>query len=355
VTLSGTLERLRDLAQALGRPVRLMEVCGTHTMAAFRSGLRSLLPPGVSLLSGPGCPVCVTPTSFVDHAIAIARQPGVCVATFGDLLRVPGTESSLERARAQGAEVRIVYSPLEALRLATGEPSTQVVFLGVGFETTAPAVAWTVREACRRGVAGYSVLCAHKTMPQAMAALLAGGEIGIDGFLCPGHVSTITGAAMYEPICRQYAIPCVIAGFEPADMAEGLAMLLSQCLEGRAAVEIQYHRCVTRHGNAAALGAIAEVFEPCDVEWRGLGLIAGSGLKLRDAFGACDAAPRFPSVSVPPSREPDGCACGDVLRGVRTPLDCPLFRTACTPGSPVGACMVSSEGTCAAYYRYAAR
>lgn len=328
-----------------------MEVCGTHTMSAFRAGLRSVLPTSVSLLSGPGCPVCVTPNAFVDRAIALARRPGTRVATFGDMIRVPGTESSLEQARAAGASVRVVYSALDALQDARANPGVEVVFLGVGFETTVPGTAWALREA-RQGVANFSVLGAHKTMPHAMAALLRGGDVKVDGFICPGHVSVIIGADAYQFICRDFRIPCVVAGFEGVDMLAGIAMLLRQLVESRAEVEIQYTRTVTREGNAKARAMIDEVFEESDEEWRGLGLIARSGLRIREAFAAHDAARRFRDISVPAPVEPRGCACGDVLRGSKTPNECPLFRKRCTPDHPVGACMVSSEGTCAAYYRY---
>jgi len=346
------IERIHRLAAALDRPVTLMEVCGTHTMAAFRSGLRTLLPGNVRLLSGPGCPVCVTPDDYVDLAIAIAREPGVILATFGDMLRVPGTVSSLERARAEGAEVRVVYSPLDALAEARRCPDRDVVFLGVGFETTAPAVAWTIRAAAEEGLRNYLVLCGHKTMPNAMAALLRGGEVRIDGFICPGHVSAIIGAGAYEFICRDFGVPCVVAGFEPADIAAAVEMLLSQTTEGRAQVEIQYSRCVGRDGNRKALVMLDEAFEECDAEWRGLGNVPASGLRIREELAAHDAARRFGRLAVPPSPRPSGCRCGEVLRGVISPPECPLFGTGCTPATPAGACMVSQEGACAAFYRY---
>lgn len=353
MSLAQSLADVQELAERAGRPVQVMEVCGTHTMAAFRSGLRPLLPDSVRLLSGPGCPVCVTPNAYVDQAIAIAQQPGTLVTTFGDMLRVPGSYSSLEKARAAGAAVRVVYSPLDALRMARETPATTVVFLGIGFETTAPTVGWTVQEAARSGVANYAVLCAHKTMPHAMAGLLASGEVKVDGFLCPGHVSVITGARIYEFICREYHIPCVVTGFEPADMAAGIEQILRQIVVGHAEVGIQYSRSVTLDGNRAAQALLADVFEECDAAWRGLGVIPRSGLRIREPYAAHDAARRFADVPVPPPVEPRGCICGAVLRGVKTPLACPLFRTRCTPATPVGACMVSSEGTCAAYYRYA--
>lgn len=349
------MEEVRRLAEGIGRPVRLMEVCDTHTVAAFRSGLRALLPEAVSLIAGPGCPVCVTPNGYLDRAIAIAREPDTMVATFGDMLRVPGTQSSLEREKASGANIRIVYSPMDALAAAKANPGSRVVFLGVGFETTTPAVAWTLRKAREENVANYSVLCAHKTIPEAMAALLAGGETRIDGFMCPGHVSVVIGSGAYCTLCERFGIPCVVAGFEAYDMASAIRMLVCQVRDSRADVEVQYSRSVSEHGNASAQAACAEVFEKCATEWRGVGVIPESGLRIRREFGDHDAAQVFAHVRVPEAADSPGCICGEVLRGVKTPPDCPLFDTACTPADPVGACMVSTEGSCAAYYRFAAR
>ena len=346
------VSEIRDLMSRLARPVRLMEVCGTHTMTAFRTGLRSLLPAEVTLLSGPGCPVCVTPVSYVDRALALAAQPGTLICTYGDMVRVPGSTATLEQARARGAMIRIVYSVLDALEEARQHPEWRVVFLGLGFETTAPATAWAAQTATLDQIANFYVLGGHKTMPQAMAALLAGGEVAIDGFLCPGHVSVITGTKIYEFICRDYRRPCVVTGFEGADMVEGIAMLLRQLAAGRSEVENQYRRSVKPGGNEKAQTLLAEVFCECDAEWRGLGLIPGSGLQLREAYAACDANRLLVKVDLPPPVEPAGCRCGEVIRGAVTPLDCPLFRRVCTPDRPVGACMVSSEGTCAAYYKY---
>ncbi len=345
------VQSIEELARQLGRDVKLMEVCGTHTMAAFRSGLRQLLPASVRLVSGPGCPVCVTDPSYIDAAIELAGHPDVIVATFGDLVRVPGSDSSLERERAAGANVRIVYSPSDALVLAKECRSKKVVFLGVGFETTAPTVAWAIWRAAKDNVGNFFVLCAHKTMPQAMDALLRDQQVKIDGFLCPGHVSVITGAQIYRFICERYRIPCVVAGFEPWDILEAVRMLLQQLVEGRAEVENEYSRSVTETGNASAQRLMAEVFEPCDADWRGIGTIAGSGLRIRDQYARFDAAKaldvKFPAAHVNPL-----CKCGSVLRGVATPLDCRLFGKACTPAHPVGPCMVSSEGVCAAYFKY---
>jgi hydrogenase expression/formation protein HypD len=345
------VQGIEDLARQLDRDVKLMEVCGTHTMAAFRSGLRQLLPESVRLVSGPGCPVCVTDPSYIDAAIDLAGHPSVIIATFGDLVRVPGSDSSLERERAAGANVRIVYSPSDALVLARECPSKKVVFLGVGFETTAPAVAWAIFRAAQDNLTNFSVLCAHKTMPQAMDALLRDQQVKIDGFVCPGHVSVITGAQMYRFICEQYRIPCVIAGFEPWDILCSVKMLLQQLVDGRAEVENEYSRSVSERGNTAAQELIAEVFEPRDASWRGIGTIASSGLSIREKYAHFDATKAlgviFPEAHVNPL-----CKCGAVLRGVTGPLNCRLFGRACTPAHPIGPCMVSSEGVCAAYFKY---
>ena len=348
-------DEIRRSAAEIDRDVRLMEVCGTHTMTAFRSGLRSLLPDNVALLSGPGCPVCVTPQEYIDRIIAIAKQPDALVATFGDMLRVPGGEESLEAARADGAGVMAVYSPTDALAEAKKNPDRRVVFFGVGFETTVPTTAWTLKEAAREGVENFAVLCAHKTMPRAMAALLEGGEVKVDGFMCPGHVSVITGTGIFDFLSGEHGRPCVVAGFEAADMALATAMLLRQIAEGRAEVENEYHRSVDAEGNPAARALIDEVFEPCGAKWRGMGEIPGSGLRIREEFAQHDAARIFGNLELPETTPTPGCICGDVIRGARVPTQCPLFRKVCTPTTPVGACMVSAEGTCAAYYKYAGR
>ncbi len=346
------LANLNRLAARLEKPIKLMEVCGTHTMAAFRSGLRSALPDQIRLISGPGCPVCVTPVGYVDHALALAQLPEVIITTFGDMIRVPGSSHALETARAQGADVRVVYAPTDALALAQAHPEKTVVFLGVGFETTVPAVAWTIKEAQHLNVSNFKVLCAHKTMPQAMEALLKDQTIGLNGFVCPGHVSVVIGADSYQFIARDFKIPAVVTGFEPIDMVLGIEMLVKQLLEHRAQVEIQYTRSVDFQGNQAAQQLIHEVFEPADTQWRGLGTIAQSGLAIRAAYSSFDAAAHFHNITVPEPQEPKGCLCGQVLRGVAIPPDCPLYKTRCTPRTPVGACMVSGEGTCAAYYKY---
>lgn len=350
-TLKTTVERL---ARQVGRNVRFMEVCGTHTMVAFRTGLRHLLPANVHLVSGPGCPVCVTDTNYIDAAVELSRRPDVIVATFGDLMRVPGSESSLERERAAGAQVRVVYSPSDALVLAREHPAQQVVFLGIGFETTAPTVAWSIWKAAHEGLPNYSVLCAHKTMPHAMEALLKDQTVQIDGFLCPGHVSVITGAQMYRFIAEDYQIPCVVTGFEAWDVMKGIAMLLQQIVDERAAVENEFSRSVSDRGNTIAQHLMQEVFEPCAASWRGIGTIPESGLAIRPAYRQHDAVLVF-GIQFRASYVHPGCRCGDVLRGVMTPPQCKLFGKVCTPVNPVGPCMVSSEGCCAAYYRYEQR
>ena len=341
-------------ARLAPRTVRFMEVCGTHTMALFRSGIRAMLPPNVKLLSGPGCPVCVTPMGMVDAAIELTRQKGVTLTTFGDMVRVPGRRTSLERAKAEGADVRMVYSPLDALKLAESEPGRTVVFFAIGFETTSPTVAATVAYARDRGLGNMLFLVANKVIPPAMEAILAGGEVKLDGFLCPGHVSVITGSAVYEPLAARYRVPCVVTGFEAEDILEGIAMLLLQAVEGDPRVEIQYKRWVTRGGNAKARERIGEVFQTSDATWRGLGVIPGSGLELRPELAALDAL-RVLGIEVPPELENPGCSCGEVLRGVMDPPECPLFAKQCTPANPVGPCMVSTEGSCAAFYKYGER
>lgn len=344
------------LLQQIGRvdlrePVTFMEVCGSHTMAISRFGIRSLLPETVRLVSGPGCPVCVTPISNIDHAIALAGLPDVTVATFGDLIRVPGSASSLERERAAGADVRVVYSTLDALALARREPDRQVIFLGVGFETTAPTVAAALLEADATGLTNFSVLSDHKVMPPPMRALMEAPEVEIRGFLCPGHVSAVIGANAYRFLADDYGASCVVAGFEPLDILEAVLLLMRQAAQGRAEVENAYGRAVTTEGNVTAQAVLARAFTPAEAEWRGFGIIPASGLSIRPELEHLDAARRF-DVSTPEGRDHPACRCPDVLRGVVTPPECPLFARACTPTDPVGACMVSTEGTCAAYYRY---
>lgn len=347
----GFLERIVRLSKKVERPLTLMEVCGTHTMAIHQFGLRALLPENIRLVSGPGCPVCVTPVDYLDHAIALCREAQITIATFGDMVRVPGSSASLLEEKARGADVRILYSPLDALKLAATEPERQIVFLGVGFETTTPTVAGTIVEAARLQLKNFSVLCAHKTMPAPMAALTADKELKIDGYLCPAHVSTIIGVEAYRPLAEDYATPCVVTGFEPLDILQGVEMLISQAAAAEHRVENQYRRFVKTTGNLKAQALSAEVFEPCDANWRGIGPIPGSGLKIRDKYVQYDAALKF-QVEVEEPQEPKGCCCGEILKGKLTPVQCPLFGGRCTPENPVGACMVSSEGTCAAAFKY---
>jgi hydrogenase expression/formation protein HypD len=342
---------IKAIRQRSHTPVRLMEVCGTHTVAIFRAGIKTLLPETITLISGPGCPVCVTAQEDIDRAVALCRESGVTVATFGDLMRVPGSESSLHQEKARGADVRMVYASLDALDLARQLPHRRVVMLGIGFETTVPTIAAAVRQAKKEGLTNFLVLSAHKLLPPAMEALLSAAEVRIDGFLCPGHVTTIIGTEPYQDVVRRHGKPCVVSGFEPVDILQSIHMLVCQLEEGRREVEIQYTRGVHREGNPRARALMDEVFEPADSAWRGLGKIPGSGLKLRPAYSAHGAENHF-VLAVPPAREMPGCRCGEVLRGVCTPLDCPLFRQRCTPTHPYGPCMVSTEGTCAAYFKY---
>jgi hydrogenase expression/formation protein HypD len=343
------LSRLRSELAAAARPgLTYMEVCGTHTMAIARYGLRDLLPPGMRLVSGPGCPVCVTSVADLDRVVALARLPGLTLATFGDLVRVPASRTTLADERAAGADVRVVYSARDAVHLAAADPDREVVFAGIGFETTAPTVAASLLEARDLGLRNFSVLSLHKTMPPPLKALLDLGETPVSGFLLPGHVSVITGTACYEFLARDYGVAGVVAGFEPRDVLSALLRLVRQT---EPAIEIEYTRAVRPEGNVVAQRLLAQVFEPCDADWRGLGVISGSGLALRNAFADLDAARRY-AVAPGPPREPRGCRCGEVLRGVLDPAECGLFGASCTPQTPVGACMVSSEGACAARYRY---
>jgi len=347
----GLAERIRKMAAGRSEPMTFMEVCGTHTMAIYQYGIRSLLPREVRLISGPGCPVCVTPNGYMDKTVAYSRLPGTIIATFGDMVRVPGSSSSLMEERAKGADVRIVYSPLAAVDLAAVNPGKRVIFLGVGFETTAPTIAGSILAAHARGIENYFVLAAHKTIPIPMQVLSADPELRIDGYICPAHVSAIIGANTYRSLASEQHVPCVVTGFEPADIMQGVEMLVRQMVEGRSEVEIEYSRVVKWEGNRKAQEVLAEVFSPYDAEWRGIGVIPGSGLEINAKYAAFDAEKMIP-VNVEELREHKGCMCGEILKGKVTPFECPLFAVDCTPESPVGACMVSSEGTCAAAYKY---
>jgi len=342
--------KIGEVAGRIGRPVRLMEVCGTHTVSIFRHGIRSLLPDGVTLLSGPGCPVCVTAAGDVEAAIALSKTRNVTLATFGDMMRVPGRKESLQEARAAGADVKIVYSPLDALEAAAGA-SGEVVFFATGFETTSPLVAATLHETGRRKVENFSVFSVHKLVPPALRALLAGGEVRVDGFILPGHVCTVTGSRPYGFLGSEFGKPAVVTGFGADDILTGIYMLLGQIAAGEARVDIQYRSVVREEGNTRAMGLLYEYFEPEDAHWRGIGVIPGSGLRLRETFARLDAVRKF-EIERPLIEDPKGCRCGEVLKGMKLPPECPLFGRACTPERPVGACMVSTEGSCAAYYKY---
>ena len=345
------LDRVAAVAGRIGRPVTIMEVCGSHTQAIGRYGIRRLMPPGVRLISGPGCPVCVTSASDVDRALWLAGREGVLFATFGDMLRIPGTEgASLQRLRGKGADIRVVSSAMDCITLAQEEPTREVVFMGIGFETTTPTIASMVQSASRKGIANLSVFSAHKIVPPALRLLLADPRITLDGFLCPGHVSIMLGSAAYGFIAEA-GKAAVITGFEPVDVIEGILMLLEQLAARRPTVEIQYRRVVRPEGNPRAMALMAQVFETRDAEWRGLGLIPESGLFFRREYEAFDAGRRF-AIPAFHSQENPGCSCGTVLRGLMVPEACPLFGQKCIPANPVGPCMVSSEGTCAAHYRY---
>ncbi|MGN0046926.1 MAG: hydrogenase formation protein HypD [Eggerthellaceae bacterium] len=329
----------------------LMEVCGTHTVAIARNGIRNLMPEGTRLASGPGCPVCVTSNRDIDTVIALSRVPNVIITTFGDMTRVPGSSSSLLKEQAAGADVRICYSPLDALTIAKENPDRPVVFVGVGFETTTPLVAMAIKRARAMGLSNFSVFAAHKNMPGALEAIIADPKLQVDALILPGHVSTIIGVEPYRFLAEKYGIPGVITGFEPLDVLEGITMLMRQLHEGRAEIEIAYKRGVMEQGNPVAMAVIDEVFDTCTATWRGLGPIEGSGYCIRPEYAQFDALRRF-DLDIEPTVEPKGCRCGDVLRSAMAPDECPLFNKVCTPENPVGPCMVSSEGSCAAYYRY---
>ena len=346
------VERIRATAAQLPH-VRLMEVCGTHTMAIARSGLRQILPENIELISGPGCPVCVTPTTQIDQFLHLSSLPGVTLATYGDLMRVPGSVGgdNLHRRKALGADVRVVYSPMDALAIADAEPERQVVFLGVGFETTAPGTALTVLEAKTQNRVNFSVLSMLKCTAPALRTLVEQEDVKIDGFLCPGHVATVLGADAFRFLAEEYGLPGVVAGFENGDLLAALAMLLNQLKESTPKMENEYTRAVSAEGNPAAQAVMEQVLEPCDDLWRGLGPIAQSGLRLREEYADYDAAKRFELC--PAGEEPvSACRCGDVICGCIRPQQCPLFGAACTPEDPVGPCMVSGEGACAAAYHY---
>jgi len=350
--------RDRDMVKALAneikkastKPVKLMEVCGGHTMSVQKFGIPYLLPDTVELISGPGCPVCVTSNSFIDKAVAYSKRDDVIITTYGDLIRVPGSTSTLEKERAKGADVRIVYSILDALEIAKHNRRKKIVFLGIGFETTAPSSAAGIIKAHMAGLRNFFLFSAHKVMPPAMSALIDEG-VQIDGYVGPGHVSTITGEGIYFDIPKNFGLGVVISGFEPVDLMQSILMLVNQIENNDQKVEIQYTRAVKPEGNIKAQQMLDEVFEHGDDWWRGLGVLKDSGLKIRESYAMHDSEKNI-EVEVEPLKEPKGCICGEILRGVKKPKDCKLFAKACTPSNPIGSCMVSSEGTCQAYYQY---
>ncbi|MFO8061258.1 MAG: hydrogenase formation protein HypD, partial [Bacillota bacterium] len=347
------LRAIRRRVDELGRPLRLMEVCGTHTMAFSASGLRDLLRGYVDLRSGPGCPVCVTPSHLIDQMIALTRRTGSTICTFGDMLRVPGSRSSLLREKTRGADVRTVYSPLAAVQLARKQPGRTVIFLGVGFETTAPVVGLAMRRAVDEGLGNFRIFSALKILSPALRALLSDAQLPLDGLILPGHVAAVTGRRSLDFVAADFAVPAVVTGFEPVDLLHGVSLLAEMVAGGRASVLNAYPRAVHEEGNPEAHRVIARFFQPAAAGWRGLGVIADSGLGLRDAVRHLDAGPLVPREEVPlNSEQTRGCRCAEVLTGRVLPTGCPLFGTACDPAHPVGPCMVSGEGACAAHYRF---
>lgn len=345
----GLVEEIRRMVT---RPWTMMEVCGGQTHSILRSGLDQLLPREIELVHGPGCPVCVTPLELIDKAIALASRPDVIFVSYGDMLRVPGSERDLFSVRAAGGSVRVVYSPLDSLKIARENPDKTVVFFGIGFETTAPANAMAVVQAKAQGIPNFAMLVSHVTVPPAICALMESPEVRVDAFLAAGHVCTVMGYWEYEPLVKKYKVPVVVMGFEPVDIARGVLMCVKQLEEGRAELENAYARSVSREGNVPAQAVITQVFEPCDRPWRGIGVIPMSGYKFREAYAEFDAEQRFPEVQAIATQESSLCIGGLVLQGLKKPNQCPAFGKECTPQTPLGATMVSSEGACAAYHRY---
>jgi hydrogenase expression/formation protein HypD len=343
----GLIQRIRNNSS---RPIQLMEVCGTHTVSIFRYGIRGLLPDHIRLLSGPGCPVCVTPNEDIDLAIALSRQKDVIIATFGDMMKVPGSTSSLQKEKAEGRDIRIIYSSLEALKIAKENPGRRVVFLAIGFETTSPTIAVAILRAKNENLHNLFFLNSQKRVPPVLLALLQTKRIKIDGLILPGHVSTIIGTIPYQFIAREFGRPAVITGFEPLDILQGIWMLVKQIEENRATIEVQYRRVVHEEGNPIALSKIGEVFEKDESRWRGLGLIPDTGYRFKESYKEMDV--RNFEVDVEPSREHPECVCGEVLQGIKTPLECRLFKRVCHPENPIGPCMVSIEGTCHTYFKF---
>lgn len=342
---------IKQIKESSHKNIRLMEVCGTHTVSIFRSGIRDVLPETISLLSGPGCPVCVTSQGEIDAFIELSKQDDTIITTFGDLIRVPGSGSSLREQSGKGKDIRIIYSPSDALKIAAENPDKKVVFLGVGFETTTPTIAATIMAAEKSNLHNFSVCPAHKVVMPALNALMETEGVKIDGFILPGHVSAVLGSDAYRPFVEKYKIPAVVAGFEPADILHGVSMLVEQIESGRAEAENAYKRMVTPEGNLKAMEIMMEVFEICDATWRGIGMIPESGLRIREKYQKFDALKVF-NLEITENTQKSGCSCGEILTGLKIPPECKLYKKACTPENPYGPCMVSSEGTCAAYFRY---
>ncbi len=345
-------KKIAEEIRSLGvKPVRLMEVCGTHTTSIFKHGIRTILPDNITLISGPGCPVCVTPVNEIDAFITLSGEKDSIITTFGDLMRVPGTESTLAKERAKGKDIRIVSSPIDAVDIAEKNPDKKIVFLGIGFETTAPAIAGSIILAQKRLIKNYFVFSAHKKVPEALDALMEMKNTNINGFILPGHVSMIIGVSAYLPFFEKHKIPCAVAGFEAMDILYVISILIKQIKSGSPKLENGYKRVVSESGNRKALELIDNVFETVDTKWRGIGTIKKSGFKIRKEFSYCDAEKKFSLKNIP-TKEPKGCACGEILTGLKTPTECALYKKKCTPATPVGPCMVSGEGTCAAYFKY---
>ncbi len=341
---------IHKLAAKLDKPISIMEVCGSHTVAMFRYGIRKILPDNIRVIAGPGCPVCVTSQQDIDQAIGICEYDDTIITTFGDMIKVPGTKTTLRQMQADGRDVRVVYSTLNALEFARNNKDKKIIHIAVGFETTIPTVAAALLRARQEKLNNFFVLSSHKIIPPALKVLVASPKSEISGFLLPGHVSTIIGTKPYEFLVKKYKIPCVVAGFEALDILQSIAMLLAQQINKKPKVEVQYARCVNPQGNQVAQNMIDQVFKVSDVQWRGLGLMKKSGLVLRPAYKAFDAMGHFPVKTFPVKKT--ACRCGDVLQGIITPPQCPLFKKTCNPNMPIGPCMVSSEGACSAYYRY---
>ncbi len=342
---------LKKLNEEEIEPITIMEVCGSHTMSIMKSGLKGLLPSNIKLISGPGCPVCVTPQGFIDTAIELSKEENIIITTFGDLIRVPGTNSTLQKEKALGRDIRVVYSPLDSLKIAEENKEKEVVFLAVGFETTVPTIALAINNAKNKGIENFSILNSLKTMPSAMKTLILDSELKVDGFLCPGHVATIIGSDQFDKIAKEYNLPLVVAGFESTDIVASIYKIIEAKKEKNSCAFNMYSRLVRKEGNIKALDMINEVFKPCESSWRGLGTIENAGLKFCEEYRDFDILEKLNKemIKVEPKK---GCICGDILKGIREPKDCKLFGQACNPISPVGACMVSEEGTCSAYYKY---